>query len=665
MVTQKKSSLGRRGARLLVVAAGAGGVGAALACPIDNTLGAGSFTAPFSKDGAFVKGNATLRMWNTNVAGPDWCTGTHHLEIPDTLRPPSDYIIWAAAGPDGYTGVFWGNSATGTWTHTYEYSVGCGPCPPGTVIDMSLDGTCRWLQYAASVGAAKIAGSADATVSGTITVNPFPGSPFNIGANPATVTANAGAGIATAGSENEQSTPFASHTTQPCPLGPQTVRVEMSVTASRSGGITSSTASFDALAMTITTDCRCPSSQGGGTGSSAPSSTPHADDARPRPVYSPPLRECSLVAARNPDALLALGDGRVVLVESEEAGSVPEYLDAGPRTRRAVFDGSQLHGEGGALGLVSSMARGVHSDGPFGHGMIVTAEALVWDPAAHTFAPAVQSLLVSPVPGEAGKEARVALSRPLVAPSALVFGNGTPMLGQMLLAALPDSGQVAAVAPSGLVQILPIQADLGSPAGMCVMTPEGAWAGMLVVADVGRRRASGVLLQGTGRLVGVSPFDGRTRLLAGNLRTPVSALAGDGSFFGGTGEVVYVLSAGDIDQQTGFLVPATGRLSAFGVDGAETVLIDRLDHPYEMAFGAPGTLVVATATELITVRAGECADTSCPCDWNGSGSVDSQDFFDFLGAFFLGHGDFNRSGGTDSQDFFDFLACFFGRPPGC
>ncbi|MGE3107609.1 MAG: hypothetical protein AB7G11_10400 [Phycisphaerales bacterium] len=51
---------------------------------------------------------------------------------------------------------------------------------------------------------------------------------------------------------------------------------------------------------------------------------------------------------------------------------------------------------------------------------------------------------------------------------------------------------------------------------------------------------------------------------------------------------------------------------------------------------------------------------ACPCDVNGSGGLNSQDFFDFITAFFLGSADFNHSGFTDSQDFFDFLVCFFG-----
>jgi hypothetical protein len=52
---------------------------------------------------------------------------------------------------------------------------------------------------------------------------------------------------------------------------------------------------------------------------------------------------------------------------------------------------------------------------------------------------------------------------------------------------------------------------------------------------------------------------------------------------------------------------------------------------------------------------------ACAADFDCSGAVDSQDFLNFLTAFFaLDPGaDFNHSGAIDSQDFFDFLTALF------
>jgi len=52
---------------------------------------------------------------------------------------------------------------------------------------------------------------------------------------------------------------------------------------------------------------------------------------------------------------------------------------------------------------------------------------------------------------------------------------------------------------------------------------------------------------------------------------------------------------------------------------------------------------------------------TCRADFNADGAANSQDFFDFLSAFFAAtpEADFNDDGSINSQDFFDFLVAFF------
>jgi uncharacterized membrane protein len=79
------------------------------------------------------------------------------------------------------------------------------------------------------------------------------------------------------------------------------------------------------------------------------------------------------------------------------------------------------------------------------------------------------------------------------------------------------------------------------------------------------------------------------------------------------------------------------------------------------AISADGRVIVGRGTHSGNTEGWIAAlAPPCPADFNHSGAVNSQDFFDFLSAYFAldPSADFNHSGAIDSQDFFDFLAAF-------
>ncbi len=60
----------------------------------------------------------------------------------------------------------------------------------------------------------------------------------------------------------------------------------------------------------------------------------------------------------------------------------------------------------------------------------------------------------------------------------------------------------------------------------------------------------------------------------------------------------------------------------------------------------------------------------CPCDWNDDGSLNDQDFFDWVNDYFTqtgpqGQFDFNEDGFSNDQDWFDFTNCYFSPLPPC
>ncbi len=113
--------------------------------------------------------------------------------------------------------------------------------------------------------------------------------------------------------------------------------------------------------------------------------------------------------------------------------------------------------------------------------------------------------------------------------------------------------------------------------------------------------------------------------------------------------------------------PVTGTLTL--APGGATTIPMMAQFALDEPFGAY-TIVLEADTDgdgvpepLASVRLTNVIPPACAADWNGDGTVNSQDFFDFLAAFFRGDADFNFDGVTNSQDFFDFLTAFFSGCP--
>jgi hypothetical protein len=126
----------------------------------------------------------------------------------------------------------------------------------------------------------------------------------------------------------------------------------------------------------------------------------------------------------------------------------------------------------------------------------------------------------------------------------------------------------------------------------------------------------------------------------------------------GIDDLDYTLAAAPVAR---FSAPAGAFAAPAGVPGnTHTITLNT-----SVVGDYMGTLTMTSddpdnPTRLVTLAARVIDPVpACACDWNASGVLDSQDFFDYLGAFFAGDADFNADTSTNSQDFFDFLACFF------
>ena len=151
------------------------------------------------------------------------------------------------------------------------------------------------------------------------------------------------------------------------------------------------------------------------------------------------------------------------------------------------------------------------------------------------------------------------------------------------------------------MQTVPLGLDLGSPVDLAWGPLGGPFEGTLYVLDNGSRHENGILENRTGRVLAIDVDTGSSSVFLQGLDAPVGMLFGDGSFFGEVADHLYVLSAGTVDPLTGFLVSATGKLSAYDVSGNEVTMVEQLDSPYDIEFRTETALTVATTTRILEV----------------------------------------------------------------
>jgi len=171
-----------------------------------------------------------------------------------------------------------------------------------------------------------------------------------------------------------------------------------------------------------------------------------------------------------------------------------------------------------------------------------------------------------------------------------------------------------------------------------------------------------VLTFGDGFIVGDNLSLGGFSRATMTFDAPVSSISFDMAYYenGPWGGIVLHLDGvrnGEVVASDTVTISDLGGRDSIAV-GAMSVSGDSFDSARIYATWGDGYSAPRLIIDDLTLTP---VDDKCTADFNGDTAVNSQDFFDFITAFFASapNADFNNDGSINSQDFFDFVSVFF------
>lgn len=490
--------------------------------------------------------------------------GSNTLHLIDPANTPPNYRLFAVAGLNGFGALFRGSRATGSMTLGGTYSV---TGTPSTGATGSLDGTSVYLNYIAAVGVFELLGSGSTTITSSISVSPFAGQ--TPGPVPPTITLAAGFATASAGSPDNVTVPFGD-VVSGITDGNYPVNVDLSVTASRTGGAVTSMAAWISQDFTWTID---------GGAVEPPVEPPYPIEppfeespvTQPLPEVFPGVTMTPTTSAFDPENLVVTPTGDLLFSSVDPASlEDPEgYSWDGPDIR--VGNAQDL----GYLSDLSPRAEGgyfaLRSFGFFeGNVDFDDAALLIVDPDSGTTTP-------------------VSLSGPLSMPSSLLsietgFGGASLLITEMALSN-NDPAKLLGVDEYGTVAVLIGDLGIEHPIDLAVAPAGfGDLGSKALVLDIGSS-SGGTLANGSGSILVVDPDSQATSVFVDGLNAPQSMSFANGAVVGDPGGVyLYVLEQGDQDPVTGIL-EGNGSLVAYDALGNPSPVADSIAEGVGLAAG--------------------------------------------------------------------------------